>query len=230
MAIAADNSAKIKQYDKDGNPLFYKAAEMSAKLNENLKSATGFADTLAKMKEIEALNKAMNSSKAAKDELKAMDKLLGTDLARKSFPDLVKELNLDKIGQTGEEQIRAVVTYFKGVRDQLSANPIDSAKGQEEIQKIIKFLGGNPLTADLVVKYQKAQAETKSAFGSIPTTLDADKSVKGLRDSVKDGIELDVAAKSGATGLLEAIKTAVEAIKTAVEKIEPKLPMAVVGA
>jgi hypothetical protein len=34
-----------------------------------------------------------------------------------------------------------------------------------------------------------------------------------------------VAAKSGATGLLEAIKTAVEAIKTAVEKIEPKLPM-----
>jgi hypothetical protein len=230
MAIAADNSAKIKQYDKDGNPLFYKAAEMSAKLNENLKSATGFADTLAKMKEIEALNKAANSSKAAKDELKAMDQLLGTDLARKSFPDLVKELNLDKIGQTGEEQIRAVVTYFKGVRDQLSANPIDSAKGQEEIQKIIKFLGGNPLTADLVVQYQKAQAETKSAFGSIPATLDAEKSVKGLRDSVKDGIELDVAAKSGATGLLDAIKTAVEAIKTAVEKIEPKLPMAVVGA
>jgi hypothetical protein len=230
MGIAADNSAKIKQYDKDGNPLFYKAAEMSAKLNENLKSATGFADTLAKMKEIEALNKAANSSKAAKDELNAMDKLLGTDLARKSFPDLVRELNLDKIGQTGEEQIRAVVTYFKGVRDQLSANPIDSAKGQEEIQKIIKFLGGNPLTADLVVQYQKAQAETKSAFGSIPTTLDADKSVKGLRDSVKDGIELDVAAKSGATGLLDAIKTAVEAIKTAVEKIEPKLPMAVVGA
>jgi hypothetical protein len=80
------------------------------------------------------------------------------------------------------------------------------------------------------VKYQKAQADTKSAFGSIPTTLDAAKSVKGLRDSVKDGIELDVAAKSGATGLLEAIKTAVEAIKTAVQSIEPKLPIAVVGA
>jgi len=230
MAIAANNSANIKQYDKDGNELFYKAAENAEKLHLSLKSATGFADTLSNMKEIKALDKAMNSAKAAKDELKAMDQLLGTDLARKSFPDLVRELNLDKIGQTGEEQIRAVVTYFKGVRDKLSANPIDSAKGQEEIQKIIKFLGGNPLTADLVVKYQKAQAETKSAFGSIPATLDADKSVKGLRDSVKDGIELDVAAKSGATGLLDAIKTAVEAIKTAVEKIEPKLPMAVVGA
>jgi hypothetical protein len=230
MAIAADNSAKIKQYDKDGNPLFYKAAEMSAKLNENLKSATGFADTLSNMKEIKALDKAMNSSKAMKNELKAMDELLGTTFAQKSEYDLVKLLNIKDIGPTQQDQIRAIVTYFKGVRDQLSANPIDSAKGQEEIQKIIKFLGGNPLTADLVVKYQKAQAETKSAFGSIPTTLDADKSVKGLRDSVKDGIELDVAAKSGATGLLDAIKTAVEAIKTAVEKIEPKLPMAVVGA
>jgi tape measure domain-containing protein len=230
MAIAAANSANIKQYDKDGNQLFYKAAEMSAKLNENLKSATGFADTLANMKEIEALNKAANSSKAMKNELKAMDELLGTTFAQKSEYDLVKLLNIKDIGPTQQDQIRAIVTYFKGVRDQLSANPIDSAKGQEEIKKIIKFLGGNPLTADLVVKYQKAQADTKSAFGSIPTTLDADKSVKGLRDSVKDGIELDVAAKSGATGLLDAIKTAVEAIKTAVEKIEPKLPMAVVGA
>jgi hypothetical protein len=229
MAIAADNSKNIKQYDKDGNPLFYKAAEMSAKLNENLKSATGFADTLAKMKEIEALNKAANSSKAMREELRGMDKLLGTTFAGKSDYDIVKLLNLKNIGTTSQDQIRGIVTYFNQVKDQLSKNPIDSAKGQEEIQKIIKFLGGNPLTADLVVKYQKAQAETKSAFGSIPTTLDADKSVKGLRDSVKDGIELDVAAKSGATGLLQAIKTAVEAIKSAVEKIEPKLPQQVLA-
>jgi ABC-type transporter Mla subunit MlaD len=229
MAIAATNSKNIKQYDNDGNPLFYKAAEMSAKLNENLKSATGFADTLAKMKEIEALNKAANSSKAMREELRGMDKLLGTTFAQKSEYDIVKLLNLKNIGTTSQDQIRGIVTYFNGVRDQLSAKPIDSAKGQEEIQKIIKFLGGNPLTADLVVKYQKAQAETKSAFGSIPATLDADKSVKGLRDSVKDGIELDVAAKSGATGLLDAIKTAVEAIKAAVEKIEPKLPQQVLA-
>jgi len=226
MAIAATNSANIKQYDKDGNPLFYKAAEMSAKLNENLKSATGFADTLANMKEIKALDKAANSSKAATDELKAMDKLLGTDLSQKSFPDLAKKLGVDKIGQTGEEQIRAVVTYLNGVKTDLSKNPIDSEKGQEKIRELIAFMGGNPLKADLIVKYDEAKKSTNSAFSKVETTLDADKSVKGLRDSVKDGIELDVAAKSGATGLLEAIKTAVEAIKSAVEKIEPKLPMA----
>ena len=86
------------------------------------------------------------------------------------------------------------------------------------------------MKADLVINHNEAKKSTDTAFSKIETTLDADKSVKGLRDSVKDGIELDVAAKSGATGLLEAIKSAVEAIKTAVENIEPKLPMAVVGA
>jgi hypothetical protein len=202
---------------------------MSAKLSENLKSATGFADTLAKMKEIEALNKAQNSSKGAHDELKAMDKLLGTDLANKSFPDLAKKLGVDKIGQTGEEQIRAVVAYMDKVKVDLSKNPIDSEKGQEKIQELIKFMGGNPLKADLVLNHDEAKRSTVNAFSKVETTLDAEKSVKGLRDSVKDGIELDVAAKSGATGLLDAIKTAVEAIKTAVEKIEPKLPQPVLA-
>jgi hypothetical protein len=229
MAIAANNSANIKQYDKDGNPLFFKAAQNAEKLNQSLKSATGFADTLANMKEIKAMDKAANSAKAAKDELKAMDKLLGTDLAQKSFPDLTKKLGIDKIGQTGTEQIRAVVTYFNQVKTDLSKNPIDSEKGQEKIRELVKFLGGNPMKAELVVDYQKAKTATDTAFSSVPTTLDADKSVKGLRDSVKDGIELDVAAKSGVNGVLDLIKTAVEAIKTAVEKIEPKLPQQVLA-
>lgn len=225
MAIAANNSANIKQYDKDGNPLFFEAAKNAEKLHQSLKSATGFADTLANMKEIKAMDKAMNSAKAAKDELKAMDKLLGTDLAQKSFPDLVKKLGIDKLGQTGEEQIRAVVTYYNKIKTDLSNSPINSQKGQEDILKVIKFLGGNPLEAELVVNYQKAKTATDTAFSSVPTTLDADKSVKGLRDSVKDGIELDVAAKSGVNGVLDLIKTAVETIKTTVETLERKLPV-----
>jgi hypothetical protein len=175
------------------------------------------------------MDKAANSAKAAKDELKAMDKLLGTDLAQKSFPDLVKKLNLDKIGQTGEEQIRAIVTYFNNVKTDLSKNPIDSEKGQEKIRELISFLGGNPMKADLVINHDEAKKSTDSAFSKVEATIDAEKSVKGIRDSVKDGIELDVAAKSGVSGLLEAIKTAVEAIKIAVEKIEPKLPQQVLA-
>ena len=230
MAIAANNSKNIKQYDKDGNQLFFKAAENAGKLNESLKSATGFADTLSKTKEIKALDKAANSSKAATEELRAMDKLLGTDLAQKSFPDLAKKLGVDKIGQTGEDQIRAVVTYFNQVKTDLSKNPIDSEKGQEKIRELVKFLGGTPMKAELVVNYQKAKTATDTAFSKVETKLDAEKSVKGLRDSVKDGIELDVAAKSGVSGLLEAIKGLVTTISTATTSINGKLPIAVVGA
>ena len=230
MAIAANNSANIKQYDKDGNQLFFKAAENAEKLHLSLKSATGFADTMAKMKEIKALDKAANSAKAATEELRAMDKLLGTDLAQKSFPDLAKKLGVDKIGQTGEEQIRAVVTYFNQVKTDLSKNPIDSEKGQEKIRELVKFLGGTPMKAELVVNYQKAKTATDTAFSKVEATLDAEKSVKGLRDSVKDGIELDVAAKSGVSGLLDAIKGLVTTISTATTSINGKLPIAVVGA
>lgn len=229
MAIAAANSANIKQYDKDGNQLFFKAAENASKLNESLKSATGFADTLSKMQEIKAMDKAANSAKAARDELRAMDKLLGTDLAQKSFPDLAKKLGVDKIGQTGEEQIRAVVTYFNKIKTDLSKNPIDSEKGQEKIRELVKFLGGTPMKAELVVDYQKAKTATNTAFSKVEAKLDAEKSVTGIRDSLKDGIELDVAAKSGANGTLDLIKTAVEAIKDAVVKLETKLPQPILA-
>ena len=247
MADAAKASKNIVYTDKDGHPLFFKAAEMAAKLGDNLKSAAGFADTLAQMKAITALEKANNSAKAAKEELKAMDQLLGTDLAQKSFPDLAKKLGVDKIGQTGEQQIKAVVAYLNQVKTDLSKNPLDSDKAKATIEKIrtdlkapfngtlnVDYTKAKKSTDDafskvgttLNVDYNKAKTATDTAFSSVPTILDADKSVKGLRDSVKDGIELDVAAKSGVSGLLDAIKTAVEAIKTSVLAIEPKLPTA----
>jgi hypothetical protein len=230
MGIAANNSKNIKQYDKDGNQLFFKAAENASKLNESLKSATGFADTLSKMQEIKAMDKAANSAKAAREELKAMDKLLGTDLAQKSFPNLVEKLGIDKIGMTGEEQIRAVVKYMNEIKTDLAKSPIDSEKGQGDILKLVEFLGGNPMKADLVLNHDEAKKSTDTAFSKVEATLDAEKSVKGLRDSVKDGIELDVAAKSGVSGLLEAIKNLVTTISTTTTSMNGKLPIAVVGA
>jgi len=206
--------------------LFFKAAEMAAKLGENLKSATGFADTLAKMEEIKALEKANNSAKAAKEELKAMDKLLGTDLAEKSFPDLVKKLNLDKIKMTGEQQIKAVVAYLNQVKTDLSKNPLDSDKAKATIEKIRTDLKA-PFKGTLNVDFKKAKKSTDDAFSKVDTNLDADKSVKGIRQSVREGIELDVAAKSGATGLLDKILTSVDAIGTALDSLAAKLPYAV---
>jgi hypothetical protein len=54
--------------------------------------------------------------------------------------------------------------------------------------------------------------------------LNADTSIAAIRQSLKEGIELDISAKSGTSGILETIKGFVESIKTAVENIEPKLP------
>jgi hypothetical protein len=226
MRDAANASRDIVYLDKDGNHLFFKAAEMAATLGDNLKSATGFADTLAKMDEIKALEKANNSAKAAKEELKAMDKLLGTDLAQKSFPDLVEKLNLDKIGMTGEEQIKAVVAYLNQVKTDLSKNPLDSDKAKETIEKIRTDLKA-PFKGTLNVDFKKAKKSTDDAFSKVDTNLDADKSVKGIRQSVSEGIELDVAAKSGATGLLDKILTSVDAIGTALDSLAEKLPYAV---
>ena len=131
MAIVANNSRNIKYLDANGNPLFFDSAKAAADLSKNLASATGFADTLSKMNKIKALEDANNSAKAAKDELKAMDKLLGTDLAQKSFPDLAKKLGVDKLGQTGQQQIDAVVKYMNQVKTNLTNNPIDTASGQK---------------------------------------------------------------------------------------------------
>jgi hypothetical protein len=225
IAQAASNSQNIVTTDKNGNPLFFESAKAAQNMSANLASATGFAQTLANMNQIEALEKGNNTAKAARLELKAMDKILGTDLAQKSFPDIVKKLNIDKLGMTGSQQIKAVVDYMNGVKTNLSKNPIDSAAGISAVNAVKNSINKSPFKGKLALDNTEAQQKTKTAFSKFTTTLDAEKSVKGIRDSVKDGIELDVAAKSGATGLLEAIKTAVEAIKTAVEKIEPKLPM-----
>jgi hypothetical protein len=137
---------------------------------------------------------------------------------------------LDKIGQTGEEQIRAVVKYMNEIKTDLAKSPIDSEKGQGDILKLVEFLGGNPMKADLVLNHDEAKKSTDTAFSKVEATLDAEKSVKGLRDSVKNGIELDVAAKSGVSGLLEAIKNLVTTISTTTTSMNGKLPIAVVGA
>jgi hypothetical protein len=56
--------------------------------------------------------------------------------------------------------------------------------------------------------------------------LDGANAITSIRDDLKSGIELDVSAKSGVSGILEDLKTLVSDIKTLVGKIEPKLPVA----
>jgi hypothetical protein len=55
--------------------------------------------------------------------------------------------------------------------------------------------------------------------------LNADTSISAIRQSLKEGIELDISAKSGTSGILSEIRGFVEELKRCVvEKLEPKLP------
>jgi hypothetical protein len=82
----------------------------------------------------------------------------------------------------------------------------------------------NPKTVTVDADTTKAQEQLAGLGGGVAVELDAEQSIENIRAQLKDGIELDIAAKSGTSGILETIKGFVEQIKTAVEKIEPKLP------
>jgi cell division protein FtsL len=90
-------------------------------------------------------------------------------------------------------------------------------------EQAVASLGGEitlPTSADTT----GAQAAIAGIGTDLTLDLNADTSIAAIRQSLKEGIELDISAKSGTSSILETIKGFVESIKTAVEKIEPKLP------
>jgi len=149
------------------------------------------------------------------------------DAKQSALDNFANPIPLNVSGDSAANEVLAVVQSAFTSAIPLS---LDGSNAAAQALQTAENTFAAPINTSLSLDTSSAVQTATRNLGSIPTTLDADKSVKGLRDSVADGIELDVAAKSGATGLLEAIKTAVEAIKTAVLLIEPKLPIAVVGA
>ena len=90
-------------------------------------------------------------------------------------------------------------------------------------EQAVASLGGEiivPTSADTT----SAQAAIAGLGTDLALNLNADTSIAAIRQSLQDGIELDISAKSGTSNLLETIKGFVEKIQIAVEKIEPKLP------
>ena len=88
----------------------------------------------------------------------------------------------------------------------------------------------NPKTVSVTADITKAEEQVAGLGGGVVVDLDATESIENIRTSLKEGIELDISAKSGTSGLLEQIKGFVEKIQIAVEKIEPKLPVAALSA
>lgn len=80
-------------------------------------------------------------------------------------------------------------------------------------------------------------SSASNAVGSVKTdistlgeqqkiNLDGASAITSIRNDLKSGIEIDVASKSGVSGILAELKTLVTDIKELVGKIEPKLPVA----
>jgi hypothetical protein len=148
------------------------------------------------------------------------------DAKQSALDNFANPIPLSMSGDSAANEVLGVVQNAFASAIPLS---MDGSNAAAQAWQTAENAFATPVNTSLSLDTSAAVQTATSTLGSIPTTLDADKSVKALRDSVADGIELDVAAKSGATGLLEAIKTAVEAIKSAVEKIEPKLPQQVLA-
>jgi hypothetical protein len=145
------------------------------------------------------------------------------DAKQSALDNFANPIPLNMSGDSAANEVLGVVQNAFASAIPLS---MDGSNAAAQAWQTAENAFATPVNTSLSLDTSAAVQTATSNLGSIPTTLDAEKSVKGIRDSVKDGIELDVAAKSGVSGLLDAIKTAVEAIKTAVEKIEPKLPTA----
>ena len=85
----------------------------------------------------------------------------------------------------------------------------------------------NPKTVSVTADITKAEEQVAGLGGGVAVDLDATESIENIRTSLKEGIELDISAKSGTSGLLSEIKGFVEELKKCVvEKLEPKLPVA----
>jgi hypothetical protein len=148
------------------------------------------------------------------------------DAKQSALDNFANPIPLNMSGDSAANEVLGVVQNAFASAIPLS---MDGSNAAAQAWQTAENAFATPVNTSLSLDTSAAVQTATSNLGSIPTTLDADKSVEGIRDSVKDGIELDVAAKSGVSGLLDAIKTAVEAIKTSVLLIEPKLPQQVLA-
>ena len=142
--------------------------------------------------------------------------------------DKTAKLTAKAFGLNDVTQVNAVIDTLlekNGKTAEITATA-DTTSAEQSIANI----GGTTVTLPTAADTSGAQNDINNLGGTVSLDLDADTSIAAIRQSLKEGIELDISAKSGTSGLLEQIKGFVEKIKTAVEKIEPKLPVAALTA
>jgi hypothetical protein len=252
-AAFANNLAAAKINADNLKPPAFTTAKEDAQAMENaLGGSKSFLEAMGKIEKVKAVEEAKLDAKAARAEIEAFGEYMNVDLQNMSFADIAKKLGVRDLSLTGKEQVQAIIDFVGESKDKLAVNPIDSDAFNSTWQGIQDTITGkktilpleantttaekqvaslaNPKTVAVDADTTKAQEQLAGLGGGVAVDLDAEQSIESIRQQLKDGIELDIAAKSGTSGLLEQIKGFVEQIKTAVEKIEPKLPTSALAA
>jgi len=240
LAAAKINADNIKP------PAFTTAKEDAQAMENALGGSKSFLEAMGKIEKVKAVEEAKLDAKAARAEIEAFGEYMNVDLQNMAFADIAKKLGVRDLSLTGKEQLQAIIDFVGESKDKLAVNPIDSDAFNSTWQGIQDTITGkktilpleantttaeqqvaslaNPKTVTVDADTTKAQEQLAGLGGGVAVELDAEQSIENIRAQLKEGIELDIAAKSGTSGLLEQIKGFVEEIKIAVEKIEPKLP------
>ena len=240
LAAAKINADNIKP------PAFTTAKEDAQAMEAALGGSKTFLEAMGKIEKVKAVEEAKLDAKAARAEIEAFGQYMNVDLQNMAFADIAKKLGVRDLSLTGKEQLQAIIDFVGESKDKLAVNPIDSDAFNSTWQGIQDTITGkktilpleantttaeqqvatlaNPKTVEVNADITKAEEQLAGLGGGVAVELDAEQSIENIRAQLKEGIELDIAAKSGTSGLLEQIKGFVEQIKIAVEKIEPKLP------
>lgn len=240
LAAAKINADNIKP------PAFTTAKEDAREMENALGGSKSFLEAMGKIEKSKAVEEAKLDAKAARAEIEAFGKYMNVDLKNMAFADIAEKLGVRDLSLTGQEQIRAIMNFVGESKDKLAVNPIDSDAFNSTWQGIQDTITGkktilpleantttaeqqvaslaNPKTVEVTADTTKAEEQISGMATSVAVGLDAETSIQAIRNQLKEGIELDISAKSGTSGLLSEIKGLVDLIKTAVEKIEPKLP------
>jgi hypothetical protein len=242
LAAAKINADNIKP------PAFTTAKEDAQAMENALGGSKSFLEAMGKIEKSKAVEEAKLDAQAARAEIEAFGQYMNVDLQNMSFADIAKKLGVRDLSLTGKEQLKEIIDFVGESKDKLAVNPIDSDAFNSTWQGIQDTITGNktilpleantttaeqqvatlanPKTVEVNADITKAEEQLAGLGGGVAVELDAEQSIENIRDQLKEGIELDIAAKNGTSGLLSEIKGLVDLIKTAVEKIEPKLPVA----
>lgn len=196
-----------------------------------VKTIRNILDEIAQKKIDDPVKTLGEQTDETKAKLKEMAGVLGQDLSRYNFSDVMKKLGLDSFGlTTTKEKIDAINAELKRIEEKPVGIAVDvKEESVKDVEAKIAGIGKDPIQTRLDVDKTSLDAALAQTKVEMQNEFVSTASASG-----GDGGEGGEGGEGGAATLeetvMDKIQTAVEAIRVAVvEKIEPKLPTHALG-